>query len=406
MSADTPELLSPRILVVDDERQIHSAVRLRLGRTCELTFCSNAVDALAQVRHNHFDVCLTDISMPKMDGLAFIEAAQAIDPCLGFVVLSAFDSYENLRRIIPLQVYDFVCKPIPDREGFEARIPGWVQITRQRRRDHTLAARGSIIASDLDAALLERDVEFIASESARDALLQTAGFLTTIHAHLVATCTLLAARVKTDSSLTHLFRSLDEARRTADAAMTSAESFFNSSYGCRDSSPAIVNEGLLHAIDIASRMTGAENAKKAVDVAHLADRREVRGLTGIEFLMALVPAIGAAIMAAPPETTIGIQCEFCPRLDTIYRNPGAGAYCWLNRKNALSSQPAIAIIIMAGATPLSRAEIDLWLKGEHAPLAPIATRGLLAGIRKSRGILGFSIAPGAKHFRLIIAFPT
>jgi hypothetical protein len=340
-----------------------------------------------------------------MDGLAFIEAAQALDPCLGFVVLSAFDSHENLRRTIPLQVYDFISKPLPERDGFEARIPGWIELTRLHRRDHDLAARAATIANDRDVARLERDVEFIASETARDALLQTASFLTTIHAHLLAASTLLATRAKTDSSLTHLIRSLDEARKTADAAMTSAESFFGSSYGIRDSSPAIVSEAMPHAIDIASRMTGAESARKVVDFAHPADRREIRGLTGIEFLMTLVPAIGAAIAVAPQKTTVGIHCEYFSRLDAVHRNPGTRGYCWLNRKNALASHTAIAINISVGATPLSRSEVELWLKGEHAPLAPIAARGLMAGVQKSRGLLGFSISPESVQFRLVLAFP-
>ena len=213
MSPDTAELMPARVLVVDDERQIHASLRLRLGRACDLVSCFNAADALDQIRLARFDLCLTDIHMPKMDGLALIEAAQALDPCLGFVVLSAFDSHENLRRTIPLQVYDFISKPLPERDEFEDRIPGWIELTRLRRRDHDLAARATTIANDRDVARLERDVEFIASETARDALLQTANFLTTIHAHLLAACTHLADRSKTNSSLTHLHRSLDEAEK-------------------------------------------------------------------------------------------------------------------------------------------------------------------------------------------------
>lgn len=405
MRRDTVELMTPKILVVDDERQIHAALRLRLGRDYELVFCLDAKEALGKIRSERFDLCFTDIHMPRMDGLTFIETAQSTDPCLGHVLLSAFDSHENLRRAIPLQVYDFVTKPLPEREGFEARIPAWIEQTRQRRRDHALATRAAEIASDRDTARLERDVEFVASETARDALLQTANFLTTIHAHLLAAAALVAARAKSDPSLSHLARSLDEARKTADAAMTSAESFFNSAYGSRDSSPALIHDGVRHAIDIAARVGHAESTGKTIDFVPLRDRREVRGLSGIEFLMMMVPAIGVAITSAPPQTTIGIHCEDFLRLETFCRGPAVRDYFWLNRKNALNSHAGTAITIAVSAAPLSRSEIESWLRGEFSPLATIATRGLIAGIQKCQGLLGFSAAPESERFRFILALP-
>ena len=148
MATDTVELMTPRILIVDDERQIHASLRLRLGRDYELVCCFNAREALARLQQERFELCIADIHMPQMDGLTFIETAQKTDPALGYVVLSAFDSDENLRRTIPLQVYDFLSKPLPDRAGFEARIPAWIDATRRRRRwpFEWLCSRGSGVA--------------------------------------------------------------------------------------------------------------------------------------------------------------------------------------------------------------------------------------------------------------------
>src|SRR4051812_28458245 len=163
MSPDPVELMTPRILVVDDERQIHASFRLRLGRDYDLVFAFSGHDALEKVRHERFDLCFADIHMPNMDGLKFIELARETDPGLGFVVVSAFDSGENLHRAIPLQVYEFLSKPLPERDGFERRIPGWISQTRDRRREHRLAREANTIANDRDSALLERDVELVAS---------------------------------------------------------------------------------------------------------------------------------------------------------------------------------------------------------------------------------------------------
>lgn len=400
------DLLTPRILVVDDERQIHASLRLRLGSNYDLVFCFNARDALQLLANERFDLCFADIHMPHMDGLAFIAAAEQIDRYLGFVVLSAFDSDENLRRAIPLQVYEFIGKPLPERDGFEARIPGWIERTRRRRHDHSLAEQAGVISQDLDSARLERDVELMASESARDALLQTASLLTTIHAHLVGATSVLATRARTDGTVTHLLRSLEEARKTADAAVTVAESFFDSGYGNRDSSPALVGAGVRHAVSIASRMTHADAGNKTVDCSALDDRLPVRGLSGIDFLLMMAPAVAAALTVAAANSTVRVDSAQLPRLDAATRDVRLRNYLWVNRRNALASQPGVLITVAAGAASLSRPQAEAWLHGEETPLANVTARGLLSGIQKCKGLLGLAVSPQTAQFRLVLALPT
>src|SRR5688572_58468 len=123
MLNDPIQMISPRILVVDDEPQIHASLRLRLEKGNDLAFSFGAKDALTKIASQCFDLCLVDINMPDIDGLRFIDAARKVDAHLGYVVVSAFDTDQNLRRTIPLQVYDFIPKPLPDRQEFEGKIP-------------------------------------------------------------------------------------------------------------------------------------------------------------------------------------------------------------------------------------------------------------------------------------------
>lgn len=405
MSRSPLDLTPPRILVVDDERQIHSSLRLRLGQDYDLVFCFSALEALEKLSGNRFDLCLADIHMPKMDGLTFIEAARKIDPELGYVVISAFDTDHNLRRAIPLQIYDFISKPLPTKLGFESRISDWVSRTRERRREVELAHLAGTIATDLDSAELERDVEFVASESARSALRQTANILTTVHAHLVSAKTILAQKSRQESGSSLLQRNVDEACRTAEAAMAVAEGFFDSSYGVRDSSPAMVNEGVRDATGIVLKSFQDDNANKAVDFKPLDSRLTIRGLTGVNFLLMIVPALGTALSVAAANTTVGICGEYISRIDTVIKDPHLKSYVWVNRRHALSGQPGVAIALTVNSPPLARTELEAWLKGTYAPLEAFSARGLIAGVQRCQGIVGFSMLPQSRHFRIILALP-
>ncbi|HVS50798.1 MAG TPA: response regulator [Opitutaceae bacterium] len=405
MSRPALELMTPRILVVDDERQIHASVRLRLAKDYSLTCCFDAQEALAKIAEESFDLCLADIHMPRMDGLSFIETARERDPELGFVVFSAFDSDENLRRAIPLQVYEFIPKPLPDRDGFEHRMPEWVERTRRRRHERSLSARADVLEQHLDSARLEREVELVASESARDALQQTANLLTTIHAHLVMATSALAARARSDSGLSQLLRNLDEARRTADAAVAVAGEFFDSAYGSRDSSPALPSAGLRHAIGIASRIARAEETNKRVDFAAEEDRQSLRNLSGIDLLLLAVPLLGLALAAAEPDSTVRVQSDPLDRLEAFAKDARLKNFLWLNRKNARLSLPGRRISVSVGRGHFSRHEVESWLRGEALPRVNTPARGLIAGLQKSGGVLAVAVCPPEAQFRLELALP-
>ncbi|MES2691915.1 MAG: response regulator [Verrucomicrobiota bacterium] len=405
MTRAPDDVLPARILIVDDERQIHASVRLRLGSDYEIVSCYDAPEALERLQRDRFDLCLADIHMPRMDGLAFIQEAQRVDPALGYVVLSAFDTEDNLRRTIPLQVFDFIGKPLPEREGFEHRIPEWIARTRQQRRDRQLNEKSRTVAQELATSQLAHEAEIAASETARDALLQTANLLTTIHAHLVTATTLFAPRVKADPTLAHLLRNLDEARKTADAAVSVADGFFNSAYASRDSAPAFVAAGLQHAIDIARRMSRADEANKLVDATAFDPATVARNLSGIEFLLMMVPAIGVALAVTRPHHTVRLEARHLPRLDAALKEPTARQFLWLNRKHAALSQPGVQIVIDTAAPALDRSDFETWLKGEPSPFSSIAARGLVAGLQKSHALLGSALAPAAQAFRLVLVLP-
>lgn len=402
---DTRDLLTPNILVVDDEKQIHSSLRLRLGGRYQLVCTTGAQEALAAVRRQEFDLCLVDVHMPEMDGLAFIEAARSVDPVLGYVILSGHDSEENLRRAIPLQVLDFLAKPLPDKAGFEDRIPDWIARVRARRHELAVTRSSGTLVRDLELARLEREVELTASAAAREALLQTAGLLTTTHALLFNAQHLLEQLPRTDPRLGTALRSLQEARKQADAAAAVAEGYFGSAYADRESSPALIDSGLRHATGISLRLAQAEARRQHLDCLELGRELALAGLTGIDFLLMLVPVLMQALELAADGTTLQLRCHELTRLDRALDDPHYRSFLWVNRRNAQGSKPGVMLTLRGPVPALTEEAAEAWLRG-HAPAdLRVPCHGLLHGLQKSRGLLGIAVRPRTEKFELVLCLP-
>ena len=102
-----------RILVVDDEASMCALVAADLGmRGLDVETCTRADDAFARLQARSFDVVVTDLHMPGMDGIELCQRIVANHPDVPVVVMTAFGSLDTAVSAIRAGAYDFVTKPL------------------------------------------------------------------------------------------------------------------------------------------------------------------------------------------------------------------------------------------------------------------------------------------------------
>ncbi|MFI4996622.1 MAG: adenylate/guanylate cyclase domain-containing protein [Hyphomicrobiales bacterium] len=110
--------MTVKILVVDDEPDLEALIlqkfrhQIRAG-AIGFVFARDGVDALAQLaEHRDIDMVLSDINMPRMDGLTLLQELQKSDDKLSTVIVSAYGDMANIRTAMNRGAFDFVTKPI------------------------------------------------------------------------------------------------------------------------------------------------------------------------------------------------------------------------------------------------------------------------------------------------------
>src|SRR5215469_4616676 len=101
-----------RLLIVDDEEALMTALcnTLKVEGYAATGFIS-ARAALAHLREQQFDLLLTDLMMPEMDGIALLQAAQAIDPDLVGIVMTGHGTIDTAVEALRGGALDYVLKP-------------------------------------------------------------------------------------------------------------------------------------------------------------------------------------------------------------------------------------------------------------------------------------------------------
>ncbi|HKW99403.1 MAG TPA: response regulator [Bryobacteraceae bacterium] len=101
-----------RILIVDDDPDVHQLLVAALqveGRQIESAY--NGLEGLERIRAAHYDLVMTDVNMPGLDGLELLERVHQVRPETKVVVMTVASTPENIIRAIRDRAFSYFSKP-------------------------------------------------------------------------------------------------------------------------------------------------------------------------------------------------------------------------------------------------------------------------------------------------------
>jgi two-component system response regulator PilR (NtrC family) len=102
-----------KILIVDDEKVIRESLELFLREEgYKAESAADGEEAINKIKASDYDVVITDLKMPKLDGIELMKKAGEISPETFFVIMTAYASVNTAIDSLRLGAYDYLIKPV------------------------------------------------------------------------------------------------------------------------------------------------------------------------------------------------------------------------------------------------------------------------------------------------------
>ena len=167
-------MVASRILMVDDEPDLKPLILSRMRRDIragryEFVFAEDGVEAVHILSSDiDIDIIVTDINMPRMDGLTLLSEIGEIKPDTVTVVVSAYVDMPNIRTAINRGAFDFVTKPI-NFQDFRGTISRTLAHLEEWRIAHSTRERVLAMEAELDiAGRIQKSILPVAFPESRD----------------------------------------------------------------------------------------------------------------------------------------------------------------------------------------------------------------------------------------------
>ncbi len=150
-----------RILIVDDEEPIQTLLvnfLSSLGHHCDMV--SNGKEALKRLSQNRFDVVITDVVMPEMDGIALTQEISQNYPDLPVMVMTGFSDEFSAQKALSAGAREFIKKPFSLNE-FSLRLTKMMQDHKTLQAIHAKKEEIEKISNQMISALQNESMERI-----------------------------------------------------------------------------------------------------------------------------------------------------------------------------------------------------------------------------------------------------
>jgi DNA-binding NtrC family response regulator len=103
----------PRILVVDDEPVVRESLLNWFAEDgYPIEMADSGYEALQKMKESNWDILLTDVKMPGMDGLELQQQVKKLAPEVTVIIMTAYASVDSAMQAIKEGAYDYVTKPL------------------------------------------------------------------------------------------------------------------------------------------------------------------------------------------------------------------------------------------------------------------------------------------------------
>jgi len=147
------------LYVEDDLNLLHETTDILEDFFKSVTTAQNGMEGIEKYKdyleknENYFDLVITDINMPRLDGIGMIKEISKINSSQSIIVLSAYNETDRLINLIHLGIANFIMKPIKPKELIEIIHKTCINISNQKHKDEfllqqsRLAQMGEIVDS-------------------------------------------------------------------------------------------------------------------------------------------------------------------------------------------------------------------------------------------------------------------
>lgn len=152
-----------KLLIADDEKLTRDGLKAQIGSThpefSEILVSEDGQIALGLCAHFTPDILLSDIRMPRVNGIELATKLQEINPHMAIIFMSGYSDKEYLKAAIKLKAVTYLEKPFDSEELDEALLNAVSQVETSRKNVAKLAISDYVSKSEIASALTSPGID-------------------------------------------------------------------------------------------------------------------------------------------------------------------------------------------------------------------------------------------------------